>query len=88
MNPNKIDLESADEFYHKIKDRLNLTKHESVQLIKLVDEVKFVVQSAKLGPQGHKSAVSIYTKLQKLLDKHRTKKIVRAQPGLFENSQH
>lgn len=83
MNPNKVDLEKADELYMKLRDRKNLTRPEITRLIKMVDEVKFVVNSGKLGPQGHKAAVSIYTKLSSLENKHRVKAEVKKAGGLF-----
>jgi len=88
MNPNKIDLETPYEYYIKLKDRMNLTPGEAKQLIKYVDEVKFIVQSAKLGPQGHKSAVYIFNCLSKLENKHRIKKLVKQSEGLFSNAKH
>lgn len=83
MNPKKIDLETPLEFYNKIRDRKLLTKNEITRLIKFVDEVKYIVQFAKLGPQGHKSAVNIFNKLSTLESRHRIRTEVKKNQGLF-----
>jgi len=86
VDPNSVDLESADDLYMKLRDRSKLTPGEIKQLIKTVDEVKFIINTAKLGPQGQKSAVSIYNKLLKLESKHRLKKEIQITKGLFNNT--
>jgi len=86
MDPKNIELELADDFYYKIKERKNLTPAEIKQLIKFVDETKYIMNFGKLGPQGLKAARNIYSKLFNLESKHRLKKELKNNQGLFSQA--
>jgi len=70
MTAASVDLESVIKFYESIRERKKVTPAMRAQLVKYSNELKVIVSENILTGQGHKAALSMYQKLEKLIAKH------------------